>query len=85
MSKNKDKIKTILDDYAAHGQKDKAVKYIENHKKEIAEIIDQYGSGNAYISSAYDISYNNKDFSFAEEYQKKLESINSNALFDDEY
>ena len=86
MSKNKsyERIKTTLEKYANEGQTKKAVEYIESHKAEIAKIIDLFGSGNSYISSAYDISYQKHDFSFAEEYERKLESIQSNALFDDQ-
>lgn len=86
MSKNKnfEQIQQTLEKYAKEGKTKEAMKYIESHKQAIVEIIDLFGSGNPFIASAHDISYKNHNYSFAEEYEKKLESIKSNALFDDE-
>lgn len=80
-----DEIKKTLEQYANSKDIESARKYIEKHKEEIGKIIDEYGSGNSYIASAYDISYENEDFAFTTEYQRQLESIRANALFDDEY
>jgi len=80
-----DAIKNTLDQYANSSDIKSAIKYIEKHKEEISEIIDKYGSGNSYIASAYDISYENEEFAFTKEYQRQLENIRTNALFDDEY
>ena len=80
-----DEIKKNLDEYANNRDINSAKMYIEKHKEEISKIIDKYGSGSTYIASAYDISYEHEDFAFAKEYQRQLESITANALFDDEY
>lgn len=80
-----DEIKMTLEQYANSRDIKNAIKYIEKHKDEISKIIDKYGSGNSYIASAYDISYEHEDFVFTKEYQRQLESIRTNALFDDEY
>jgi hypothetical protein len=80
-----DDVKIALVKYANESDIKGAIKYIEDHKEEIAKIINDWGSANTYIASAYDISYKNHDYSFAEEYERKVESINNNALFEDEY
>jgi len=80
-----DEIKNTLDQYANNRDIKSTINYIKKHKDEISKIIDEYGSGNSYIASAYDISYEHEDFAFTKEYQKQLESIRTNALFDDEY
>ena len=74
-------VKIALDKYANESDIKGALQYIEDHKEAIAKIITDFGSGNPYITNAYDIAYDKNDYSFAEEYERKLESINSKAIF----
>lgn len=71
------RIKRTLDKYANDYDTEKALVFIRKNLDLIGEIILKYGC-------EYDISYKNRYFEFTSKYQKIIESINPNALFEDD-